>query len=38
MVFLMSDSYLGYIQEYEFTVNVKDVGGDWSEDKEVVLR
>jgi pre-mRNA-splicing helicase BRR2 len=28
MVFLMSDSYLGCDQEYEFTVNVKDVGGD----------
>lgn len=28
MVFLMSDSYLGCDQEYEFTVNVKDAGGD----------
>ncbi|KAM0927599.1 hypothetical protein ACQ4PT_002783 [Festuca glaucescens] len=28
MVFLMSDSYLGCDQEYEFTVNVKYAGGD----------
>ncbi|KAF7094703.1 hypothetical protein CFC21_096990 [Triticum aestivum] len=28
MVFLMSDSYLGIDQEYVFTVNVKDAGGD----------
>jgi pre-mRNA-splicing helicase BRR2 len=28
MIYLMSDSYLGCDQEYEFTVDVKDAGGD----------
>lgn len=28
MVYLMSDSYLGCDQEYEFAVNVKDTGGN----------
>ncbi|CAD6222865.1 unnamed protein product [Miscanthus lutarioriparius] len=28
MIYLMSDSYLGCDQEYEFTVDAKDAGGD----------
>ncbi len=28
MIYLMSDSYLGCDQEYEFTVDVMDAGGD----------
>jgi pre-mRNA-splicing helicase BRR2 len=28
MIYLMSDSYLGCDQEYEFTVDVKDAGGN----------
>jgi pre-mRNA-splicing helicase BRR2 len=28
IIYLMSDSYLGCDQEYKFTVDVKDAGGD----------
>nr|BAK01824.1 predicted protein [Hordeum vulgare subsp. vulgare] len=28
MIYLMSDSYLDCDQEYEFTVDIKEAGGD----------
>ena len=28
MIYLMSDSYLSCDQEYEFTVDIKEAGGD----------